>query len=338
MALGSLCRTASCLSCKASGSQAVTRFGSQHSSAQCESARGAPQTMNPPTRQDSDLDIKKFSGGVWVPLLHAALRGLGLVAPRSVRVMTDCSGLEALILGMEAAGVQIQHLASCDIDKNVRSWIQSRHRPHILFEDMLNRDLSTLSGADLDLYVCGFPCTPFSARRTNTTRLFDEPAAKVFYATIQTLTQLKPRMFVLENVRGILRPACLEEVNRNLNRIASLGYTITWVLPSDSAPSRFGGYPIRRPRVFIVGCLSDSEAGAAWEQRFHACLKLMADASVSGVDFVSFLSDRGFDMTPRSTDTLSCSCTLEKSCSRPAICAMMQFTISATDPFQACKW
>jgi hypothetical protein len=268
--------------------------------------------------------VIEWSSGAapWVAILNTAMTTLSLSMPRCpVRIMTDCSGLEAPLLGCEEAGLNLVHVASCDVCPRVRAWIREHHSPQILFDDMLTRDLTgLLSLAPIDLYVCGFPCTPFSSRRTNATLLFDEPAARVFYATIQTLKRLQPRLWVLENVKGILRRQCRAEVDRELSALEHLGYTISWVMPSESSPKSFGGYPIERPRVFIVGFkpLGDI-TGISWMQRFQNCLRMVSEMSTRAhTDLVTFLAARGFNMEPLpvATPSLPCNCSLHHSCPR----------------------
>ena len=109
-------------------------------------------------------------------------------------VFTDCEGigapLEAFrILEFIGALGPYHHLASCEIDQDARAWLLKHHRcPDVVFGDMLARtwpggvdvDLLTNTPREIphgaDIYICGFPCCPFSLRKSNS-KLFEEEKA-----------------------------------------------------------------------------------------------------------------------------------------------------------------
>ncbi len=86
-----------------------------------------------------------------------------------LRVGTDCSGIEAPIEALRQLQIPHKHLWSSDIDKFVIQSIKANYEPEILFGDpngpypdgdITKRDNSILP--DIDLYVAGLPCQPFS--------------------------------------------------------------------------------------------------------------------------------------------------------------------------------
>ena len=118
--------------------------------------------------------------------------GAKLARIKPPQVATDCEGIgapsEALRI-MELARVigGYHHVMSCEIDDVARTWFLRHHRwPDHLFQNMLDRTwpegaspdllssgVTVLQGIDCDLYVCGFPCQPFSSRHVRST-VFDE--------------------------------------------------------------------------------------------------------------------------------------------------------------------
>jgi site-specific DNA-cytosine methylase len=218
-------------------------------------------------------------------------------------------------------GVSIEHVSACDINPDVRAWIQKHYSPAQIHTDMLTRDTSSLP-RNVDLYCCGFPCTPFSMRRTNSTKLFEEAAARVFFKTIETLIHVKPKVFVLENVRGILRPACKDAMLSHLEPLAQQ-YSLVWIMPNESDPKRFG-YPIERPRVYIVGIRRDrhcTKTAHQLDQTIHRCLETVALKVRCQCDFLSFLEAKGISFKAKKThdyhaDGIKCGCTPTKSCGR----------------------
>lgn len=86
-----------------------------------------------------------------------------------LRIGTDCSGIEAPIQALQQLGIPFIHEWSSDIDKYCIQSIKANYYPKRIYGDqdgfypdgdITNRDHSTLP--DIDLYVCGFPCQPFS--------------------------------------------------------------------------------------------------------------------------------------------------------------------------------
>jgi DNA (cytosine-5)-methyltransferase 1 len=62
--------------------------------------------------------------------------------------------------------IPFQHVFSSEIDDFCIKNIKANYEPEIIFGDnetdgnIINRDISLVP--DIDLYVCGFPCQPFS--------------------------------------------------------------------------------------------------------------------------------------------------------------------------------
>ena len=86
-----------------------------------------------------------------------------------LRVGTDCSGVDAPIYALKKLGIPFQHVFSSEINKDCIKTILANHSPSIFYGD----PNSSTSNGDItqrdnsltpycDLYVCGFPCQPFS--------------------------------------------------------------------------------------------------------------------------------------------------------------------------------
>jgi len=165
---------------------------------------------------------------------------------RPLRVGTDCSGIEAPIVALEQLGVPFSHEFSSEIDKQCIATIRANFKPKIIFEDMTKRHLKDVP--DIDLYVCGFPCQPFSAAgKRDGVR---DPRGTVFWECLKVIRSKKPMMFMLENVRGLLsidNGETFRQMIRELERLKQ--YRTTWKV-LDTADY---GVPQSRKRVFIVG-------------------------------------------------------------------------------------
>lgn len=161
-----------------------------------------------------------------------------------IHVGTDCSGIEAPIQALKLLDVKFKHCFSSDIDENARKSILANYSPDILFNDMTaQRDLPLL-----DIYICGFPCQPFSTigRRGGS----DDPRANVFDHCIKTILQTKTNVFILENVSGIVTVdggQYFKQILNKLNELTDYYVTHTFLNTNNY------GIPQNRNRIFFIG-------------------------------------------------------------------------------------
>jgi len=185
---------------------------------------------------------------------------------RSLRVGTDCSGAEAPIWSLRAMQMSHTHVFSSDIGKAPRLIIAANTKPQVFYKDLLKR--RTESAPAVDLYVAGFPCTPFSMLHNNT-KLFKEKAAKPFFKMVQYLSRSDgPPAAVLENVHGILRVK-----ERILRVLRSAGYSVV-LLPM--CPTHLGE-PLARPRIYFLMVKS------AFAKVSEKCMETIASSAWSSL-------------------------------------------------------
>jgi site-specific DNA-cytosine methylase len=98
---------------------------------------------------------------------------------------------------------------------------------------------------DLDLYVCGFPRTPFSSKGKQLG--FDDVNNKPFWFACKPISAFRPKVVVLENVMGIMRKGGLNKVLEVLRVIT--GYASSVLV---GASNHQYGIPQHRPRIYVV--------------------------------------------------------------------------------------
>lgn len=113
----------------------------------------------------------------------------------------------------------------------------------------LNNDLGIKHG-DIDIVVGGPPCQAYS---TVGKRLIDDPRGKLFQEYFRILTEFKPRLFIFENVKGLLSMQGGTLVKQIIKLFESIGYKVQMKLLNAADY----GTPQIRERVIIVGTLSD---------------------------------------------------------------------------------
>lgn len=157
-------------------------------------------------------------------------------------------------------------------------------------------------GSTLDLLAGGPPCQGFSGighRRSYAVDKQDLPSNQLYQRMAAIISRLRPRIFLFENVRGLLNAKWTREgdekiwphVLREFQRIK--GYEVRWSLV------RAGDYgvPQNRPRVLLVGIRKDilgqagiPEPGADAEHAVK-CRFLPAGEPSGCPDLVDLLGD-----------------------------------------------
>jgi len=115
----------------------------------------------------------------------------------------------------------------------------------------LTNDLGIKKG-DIDLIVGGPPCQAFS---TVGKRLIDDPRGQLFQEYYRVLKELDPKIFLFENVKGLLSMQKGELLKIILSLFTSLGYKVKY----EVLNSADYGVPQIRERVIIIGTKLDIE-------------------------------------------------------------------------------
>jgi DNA (cytosine-5)-methyltransferase 1 len=164
----------------------------------------------------------------------------------SLRIATDCSGIEAPIQALKRLGIPFDHIWSSDIDPNAQASIQANYHPQTLYTDIRERDPATLP--PVDWYVAGFPCQAFSAR--GNMKGFEDDRGMLFFYILDTIKACSPTVFVLENVKGILSNDggnTFKRITKELEELTEYELEV-FLLNSKDFDS-----PQSRERVFFVG-------------------------------------------------------------------------------------
>ena len=138
-------------------------------------------------------------------------------------------------------------VAGCEIDKHARS-IYTRQFPGVkLYNDVKSINPEKLSG--VDGIVAGFPCPTFSiaGRRLG----FEEPRGELFFEIIRIAKKIRPRLLLLENVKGLLSHDSGKTFAVILAVLDEHGYDAQWQVLN----SKDFGVPQNRERIFIVANL-----------------------------------------------------------------------------------
>lgn len=113
-----------------------------------------------------------------------------------------------------------------------------------------NRDITTVKTDEIpnhELLVGGFPCQSFSVAGKR--RGFDDTRGTLFFEIARILREKKPRLLLLENVKGLLSHDNGSTFKTIIATLDELGYDLQWQVLN----SKNFGVPQNRERVFIIG-------------------------------------------------------------------------------------
>lgn len=101
---------------------------------------------------------------------------------------------------------------------------------------------------DHDVLLAGFPCQPFShiGKREG---FAHETQGTLFFDVLRILKEKQPKMFLLENVKGLLTNDNGETFRIILENLNDLGYSVYY----EVMDAQDFGLPQRRERILIVG-------------------------------------------------------------------------------------
>jgi DNA-cytosine methyltransferase len=114
-----------------------------------------------------------------------------------MNVLSLFDGMSCGQLALQRAGIQVENYFAAEIDKYAIKVTQANFPETVQLGDVTAIDPDSLP--DIDLLIGGSPCQGFSfaGKQLN----FDDPRSKLFWEYVRLLKALKPKYFLLENVK-----------------------------------------------------------------------------------------------------------------------------------------
>ncbi|XJZ28094.1 DNA (cytosine-5-)-methyltransferase [Bacillota bacterium Lsc_1132] len=168
---------------------------------------------------------------------------------RSYTVATGINTLElfagggGLALGLEQAG--LESTALIEINKYACETLKY-NRPHwnVINEDVRNINFSEFK---VDVVVGGFPCQAFSYAGKKLG--FEDTRGTLFFEFARAVKEIRPKLFLAENVRGIISHDNGRTLKTIIQILTELGYNVEYRLVNAVNY----GVPQKRERVIIIG-------------------------------------------------------------------------------------
>lgn len=224
----------------------------------------------------------------------------------SLKIGTIFSGIGTPELALDTLNVKHETIFACEIDKYARkTYLANNQEPNTFYEDVTKLD-GTKYKNQLDVLVGGFPCQAFSiaGKRGG----FEDTRGTLFFECARLIKEINPKVFILENVKGLIshdKPKKGIEYNNTFykkgypskfnkeydghkkgigetlhtieNVMQDFGYTIYW----DVINTKDYGVPQNRERIYIVGFKDEVDFEFAPKQELKLRLKDMLEDSVA---------------------------------------------------------
>ena len=208
------------------------------------------------------------------------------------------SGIGGFAEGVRRAGIKFKYHAFSEIDKNAIS-IYKKHFPDAreLGNVATIRDFSEIreqrrGGAEPLVVTFGFPCQDLSVAGKQ--RGLEGSRSGLFYEAMRIIREIRPDIFIFENVKGLLSSNGGKDFIRCLREIADLGdydgqwqlVNTAWILPQNRERVYFVGTlrGYARKQVFPIRCGEEQADGL--QQKQANCLRAGYQKSTGGGSYV----------------------------------------------------
>lgn len=217
-----------------------------------------------------------------------------------MRTLEIFSGAGGLAKGLELAG--FEPVSFIEFNKHACNSLRANFDPALIYEGKIE-DFNLSSISEIELVAGGPPCQPFSLGGKHQA---EKDNRDMFPYAVKCISQFKPKAFIFENVKGLLRASFRVYFDYI---ILSLTYPDILRLPNEDWTDHFDrlknirlgnscdktysvkyalinaanyGVPQKRERVFIVGIRSDIKNNWQFPEPTHSEERLNWEKYVTG--------------------------------------------------------
>lgn len=153
------------------------------------------------------------------------------------------AGAGGMALGFENAGLKAKHLIEVD---HCAADTLKLNRAHwdVICDDVANihyRDINA------DIVAGGFPCQAFSS--VGKKLGFEDTRGTLFFEFARAVKEIQPKVFVAENVRGLVNHNNGKTLSTMLEILSALGYDVSYRI----CRAQYLDVPQKRERLIILG-------------------------------------------------------------------------------------
>lgn len=168
-------------------------------------------------------------------------------------VLETFAGAGGLALGLEKAG--LSSVGAIELDKNAAQTLRDNRPNWNVIEEDISKVAEQINAfvkvENLDVLSGGYPCQAFSyaGKRAG----FADTRGTLFYPYSEILTKLRPKIFIAENVKGLVNHDEGRTLETMIEVFESNGYAVHWNILNA------WNYDVaqKRERIVIIGIRND---------------------------------------------------------------------------------
>lgn len=219
----------------------------------------------------NDIDeVREINNSIWEEEEN-------IVPSRQYNSVELFAGGGGLALGMEKAG--FHHVLLNEFDRSACNTLRvNRPRWNVIEGDVRHVDFTLLKGK-VDFLSGGFPCQAFSFAGKQGG--FNDVRGTLFFELARAVKEIQPRVFMCENVKGLVSHDDGKTFNTICHVIDELGYVL---IPPRVLKAIMYMVPQKRERIILIAVRKDLARGVGfiWPSPYKRVLTL-ADALYKGV-------------------------------------------------------
>ncbi len=179
-----------------------------------------------------------------------------------MKILSLFSGAGGLDLGFKNAGFKIAW--ANEFDKKIWDTYEFNHSETKLIKKSITEITSDELPKDIEGIIGGPPCQSWSL--AGSMGGINDKRGALFYDYIRILNHIKPKFLLVENVKGIISKAHINQFNHILDLFKEAGYNCEYKLldASDFNVCQ------TRERVFIVGVRNDIDVDYKFPTDTHS--------------------------------------------------------------------
>ena len=179
------------------------------------------------------------------------------------------AGAGGLAIGLEKAGFKSVLLN--ELDKDACATLKANRPEWNVVQGDINAQDFTPYEHQVDVISGGFPCQAFSYAGKKMG--FEDARGTLFFEFARAIKEVQPKVFIAENVRGLLNHENGRTLQAIKDVIAELGYTL---VEPKVLKAIFYRVPQKRERLLLIGIRNDLAhfAEFQWPSPYHKVLTL----------------------------------------------------------------
>ncbi len=179
------------------------------------------------------------------------------------------AGAGGLALGLEQAGFKVSLLN--EMDKHAGNSLKlNRPNWNVTIGDVTGLDFTHFKNK-IDFLSGGFPCQAFSYAGNK--QGFGDTRGTLFFEFARAIEEIRPRVFLAENVRGLLNHEEGRTIETIKHKIKEVGYTL---IEPEVLKAIYYRVPQKRERLFLIGIRNDlaDNYTFAWPSKYKRVMTL----------------------------------------------------------------